>query len=147
MQRFVVHFSRLFLLFAVATQGFGQNSLFRLTPVVNGLSNPVDIQFPRDRSGRMFVVEQAGRIRLVKNGELQATPFLDIRSRVLSGGEQGLLAMAFPPRFRDTGRFYVHYTDVAGNTVIARYQANGNTASAASEEIVLQVQQRYIKIS
>src|SRR5512143_1558465 len=71
-----------------------QTSYYRL---VNGVAQPVHITHAGDGSGRIFVVEQPGRIRIVKNGLLQAAPFLDITARVLFSGEQGLLSVAFPP--------------------------------------------------
>ena len=79
-----------------------------ITPVqvVSGLSQPTFVTNAGDASGRIFVAEQGGRIRIIKAGVLQATPFLDITSRVRSGGEQGLLSMAFPPDYASTGFFY-----------------------------------------
>ena len=78
-------------------------------------------QPPGDRS-RLFVVEQGGRIRVVRNGRALRTPFLDISSRVVSGGEQGLLGLAFAPDYPRSGRFYVNYTDVNGDTRIVEYR-------------------------
>ena len=72
-----------------------------------------------DGSGRIFVVEQGGRIRIIRNGVLEATPFLDITGRVGCCGERGLLSVAFPPGYAAKGHFYVNYTDKAGNTVVA----------------------------
>ena len=121
-----------------------------LQPFVSGLSAPVEITHANDFSGRLFVVEQAGRIRIVKNGALVSTPFLDIRSSaggpVLFAGEMGLLGLAFHPSYASNGRFYVFYTrvlqgDSAGNEiVVARYQrsaANPDLADAASGSIVI----------
>ncbi len=116
-----------------------------LVSPISGFSQPVHITHAGDGTGRLFVVEQAGRIRLVKNGTLQATPFLDIHTRVGCCGEQGLLSVAFPPGFAASGRFYVDYTNTAGNTVIARYRVTGNpdVADPASEQIVLPIAQPY----
>jgi glucose/arabinose dehydrogenase len=88
---------------------------------VTGLTNPV--AFVQDPSApeRQFVVEQAGRIRVVRNGALEAPDFLDIRPVVLSGGERGLLGLAFPPDYGATGRFYVNFTNLSGHTVVARF--------------------------
>src|SRR5512135_3026773 len=72
----------------------------RLLPAVTGLQNPVDIANARDGTGRLFIVEQAGRIRVAKEGQLAPTPFLDVTSLVQYGGEQGLLGLAFHPLFR-----------------------------------------------
>jgi glucose/arabinose dehydrogenase len=118
---------------------------FALMPLVSGLSSPVHIAHAGDGSGRLFVVEQPGRIRIVKNGVLQATPFLDITSRVGCCGERGLLSVAFPPRYAQKGHFYVNYTNGAGNTVVARYRltANPDVADPNSEQVVLSVAQPY----
>jgi glucose/arabinose dehydrogenase len=112
-------------------------------PVVTGLNNPVHVTNAGDR--RLFVVEQSGRIRIVENGQLLSTPFLDISSRISSGGEQGLLSVAFPPGYASKGHFYVNYTDTNGDTVIARYRlsANANQADPGSEEIVLKIPQPF----
>src|SRR5687767_13681706 len=81
-----------------------------LTPqhFVSGLSAPLEIAHAKDGSGRLFVVEQGGRIRVIRNGQLQATSFLDIAGSVLSGGESGLLGMAFHPAYAANGRFFVY---------------------------------------
>jgi glucose/arabinose dehydrogenase len=111
---------------------------------VSGLVSPVNIQFPDDGTGRMFVIEQVGRIRIVKNGQLSGPAFLDITDRVGSGGnEQGLLGLAFHPDFKDNPYFYVNYTDKNGNTVIARFQANGDAADPGSEKDLIKVDQPF----
>src|SRR5262245_2744660 len=78
----------------------------RLETVATGLSSPLYVTAPPG-DARLFVVEQAGRIRIVKNGQLLATPFLDIRSKVQSGGERGLLSVAFHPNYSANGFFFV----------------------------------------
>ncbi len=112
-------------------------------PWITGLESPVDLQSPRDGSGRLFVVEQRGRVRLIRNGALAAAPVLDIVDKVRFGGEMGLLGLAFPPGFREKQYFYVNYVDRQRRTVVARYRMNGDTADAASEEILLTVPQPY----
>jgi len=116
-----------------------------LTPLVTGLVDPTDITNAGDGSDRLFVVEQGGRIQIIQNGGLLATPFLDISNRISTGGERGLLGMAFPPNYATKGYFYVNYTNTAGNTVIARYRLtdNPNLADPNSEEIILTVQQPF----
>ena len=98
-----------------------------------------------DGSGRIFVVEQGGRIRIIRNGVLEATPFLDIAGRVSCCGERGLLSVAFPPGYAAKGHFYVNYTNKAGNTVVARYRltTNPDVADPGSEQVVLTVPQPY----
>jgi glucose/arabinose dehydrogenase len=122
-----------------------------LSPVVSGLASPVGITHAGDGSGRLFILEQGGRIRIFRNGSLLATPFLDLTGRVSSGGEQGLLGLAFPPDFASKGYFYVNYTlpnapNDVGDTVIARYRVsptNPDTADPTSEQRLLVVGQPF----
>jgi len=113
------------------------------------LTSPVDIQFPNDASNRMFVVQQAGSIRIFANGSLMSTPFLDITAKVSSGGEMGLLGLAFHPQFTQNHFFYVHYDrTVAGQiqSVIAEYHVSTgdmNVADPNSERILLTVDQPF----
>src|SRR5918995_6749779 len=82
----------------------------RLVPYVSGLDRPVVFaQHPSDPSIQ-FVVEQVGRIRVIQNGVLLPAPFLDVSADIVSGGEQGLLGLAFPPDYATSGRFYVNFT-------------------------------------
>jgi glucose/arabinose dehydrogenase len=94
----------------------------RLVPYVSGLDRPVAFaQHPSDPSIQ-FVVEQVGRVRIIRNGVLLPTPFLDISSDVISGGERGLLGIAFPPNYAISGRFYVNFTRYPdAHTVVARF--------------------------
>jgi len=120
-----------------------------LSPVVSGLTNPVDLQFPNDGTGRFFVVQQPGSIRIGNNGTLLATPFLDITPKVNFSGEMGLLGLAFHPQFAQNHKFYVHYDQMVGSqiqSVIAEYQvsaADANQADPASERILLTVNQPF----
>jgi glucose/arabinose dehydrogenase len=116
----------------------------RLETVVSGLSNPVHVTSP-PADPRLFVVEQPGRIRIVRAGRLLAEPFLDIRDRVRSGGERGLLSVAFHPRYRENGFFYVDYTDLNGDTHIERYRVTSNPdrADPASATLLLKIDQPY----
>ncbi len=117
-----------------------------LVPRATGLAQPVQVTNAGDGSGTLFVVEQGGRIRTIRNGSPDPAPFLDIASRVRAGGEQGLLGLAFSPGYAANGRFYVNYTRAPdGATVVARYTAGGNprVADPASEEIVLVVPQPF----
>ena len=116
---------------------------FDWAPVADGYKKPLLLTHAGDGSGRLFVVEQAGRIRIVG----QDAPFLDISDRITSQGfEQGLLGLAFDPDFVSNGLFYVNYTDRSGNTVIARYTVSTGAADQAdenSELILLRVVQPY----
>lgn len=111
-------------------------------------SAPVDFQSARDGSGRLFVVEQGGRILQFTNqaNVASAQVFLDIRAQVSKGSEQGLLGLAFHPKFSQNGFFFVDYTDSEGNTVISRFKVktdNPNLADLNSEQVVLQVAQPF----
>lgn len=117
----------------------------RAVQVASGIPAPTIIAHAGDGSGRLFLAEQAGRVRILQNGVLLPQPFLDIRSRVACCGERGLLGLAFPPGYAQSGRFYVHYSDLAGNTVIALYRvsADPNLADPASEQMLLNVVQPF----
>ena len=111
---------------------------------VSGLQRPVDLQ--PDGSGRLFVLEKAGRIRIIENDQLLEAPFLDITDRVgSSANEQGLLGLAFHPQYAENGWFFVNYTDTNGDTVIARFQVSDdpNSADPASEVQLLGVDQPF----
>jgi glucose/arabinose dehydrogenase len=112
---------------------------------VSGLESPIDIQNAGDGSGRLYIVEKPGRIRIVENGQLLANPFLDITGMVGSGGsEQGLLGLAFHPDYKTNGYLFVNYTDRNGNTVIARFQAaSPDSVDPATQKVLLNVNQPY----
>ncbi|MFN2400677.1 MAG: sorbosone dehydrogenase family protein [Gemmatimonadaceae bacterium] len=116
----------------------------RLEEVVSGLMNPLHLSAPAG-DARLFVVEQPGRIRIVKNGSLLPASFLDISNRVRSGGEQGLLSVAFHPRFAQNGYFYVNYTDLNGDTRVERYTAapGADVANQTSDKLILTIAQPY----
>jgi glucose/arabinose dehydrogenase len=114
----------------------------RATLVAEGFSAPIYLTAPPG-DPRLFVVELGGRIRIVEDGTVLTTPFLDLRSKVGSGGEQGLLGLAFPEDYAASGELYVYYIDLAGDSVLARFVVSGDPdrANAASERIVLRVDQ------
>ncbi len=97
----------------------------RLRVVASGFTNPLDIvQDPGDRSVQ-FVVEQAGRIRVLRDGVVSGTDFVDLRNAVIAGGERGLLGLVFPPDPADS-RFFVNFTNRSGDTVVARFRRSAN---------------------
>jgi len=107
--------------------------------ITSGLSSPVFLAQPLD-DGRVFVVEQGGRIRVVRNGALQTTPFLDISTRVLSGGERGLLSVAFHPQYATNHFFYVYFTtQTNGDIRIERFTttSNAEVADPATSKLIL----------
>lgn len=116
------------------------------TPVATNLIAPTTITHAGDGSNRLFLVEQAGTIRILRNGNLLGTAFLNISERVSSGGERGLLGLAFPPGFAEKGYFYVNYTRAAdGSTVLSRFFVSPNDPDVAlqTEEILLTVVQPF----
>ena len=117
-----------------------------LARVVSGLQRPVWVGAAGDGSGRLFVLEQAGTIRVIRDGRLLNRPYLDIRDRVSSGGERGLLGLAFAPTFARDGRFFVDATDPDGNTFVAEFRAPDPTADIAdpaTERVILRIAQPF----
>ena len=104
----------------------------RLAPVLNGLDSPLFVTNARDGSVRLFVIEQGGVIKVLQPGAAPPTVFLDITTRVLFGGEQGLLGLAFHPQFACNRRFFVDYTrQPDGATVIAEYRVSAGNPNVA----------------
>ncbi len=94
-----------------------------LTPFKSGFASPVFMTSAHDGSGRLFVAEQGGRVKVIsRDGAVLPTPLLDLSARVSKGTEQGLLGLAFHPNFRTNGKFYVDFTNLAGDTVINEYR-------------------------
>jgi glucose/arabinose dehydrogenase len=131
------------LLPGAAGGGRAQEEL-HLRLVFSGLQEPTFAGAPRSEPGRLYVVEKAGVIRVVVNGKLRAKPFLDIRSRVGSDdGEQGLLSVAFHPRYATNHRFFVDYTDRRGDTRVVEFRSNGTVGLPSTARQVLFVNQPY----
>ena len=108
---------------------------------VGSFSNPVYVTAAPSDTGRLFVVEQDGRIQVLHHDTVQARPFLDITAAVQSGGEQGLLSMAFDPRYATTGRFFVYFTNPNGDIRVVRYNVSSNPDSAnqSSADTILKI--------
>lgn len=116
--------------------------------IARGLERPVGVSDAGDGSGRLFIIEQNGQIRIWQAGSLLPEPFLDLRDTVTCCGERGLLGLAFHPDYQDNGNFYINYTlEIRGNlfTRIARYQVSTETdrADPQSEHVLLEIQQPY----
>jgi len=112
--------------------------------VAGGLSQPVLIAAAPGDTTRLFIVEKAGTIRILRSGSLLSRPFLDIGSRVSGGSEQGLLGLAFHPGYATNQKFYVDYTDQSGDTRVVEFLASSNPDSASStEREILFVDQPY----
>ncbi|NTU71435.1 MAG: PQQ-dependent sugar dehydrogenase [Coriobacteriia bacterium] len=106
------------------------NLQLALAPRWSGFTSPVDLANAGDGSGRLFVVEQGGLVKVIESGTVLPTPYLDLRAKVSTGGERGLLGIAFSPTFETDGQVYVDYTDTSGNTAIMRYTAPDPASSA-----------------
>jgi glucose/arabinose dehydrogenase len=137
---------------SAAQDGFDPASFaVELDPFASGFERPLFLADPDDGSGRLFVVEQPGRIRIVRDGEVEPEPFLDITDRVNSdSSEQGLLGLAFDPAFAENGRFYVGYTGYDGPTgmsnEVARFQVSADDPDRAdpeSELTLLEIEDPY----
>ena len=118
-----------------------------LAPFVTGLTNPLGMEQPDDGSGRLFIVEQQGVIRIIQNGSLLPTPFLDITSKVYFAGESGLVGITFHPGYAQNGHFYVNYVQIVNSqrqSIISEYKVSStdpNQTDPASERILLTVDQ------
>jgi glucose/arabinose dehydrogenase len=121
---------------AAAAQSPGRARLQR----IGDFSSPVYVTSPPGDRSRQFVVEQGGRIMVVRGGRKLGTPFLDIRGQVRAGGEQGLLSMAFAPDYRDSGRFYVYFTDRGGDQRVVEFRRrSADRADPGSARLVLRM--------
>ena len=117
-----------------------------VTKIADGLVRPTYLTHSADGAGRLYVLEQPGRIRVIEDGQLRAQPFLDITDRVgSSANEQGLLSIAFSPNYSQDRALYANYTDRRGATTVSRFtaSADGQTADPGSEQVLLKVDQPY----
>jgi len=118
-----------------------------LQSVVDRLLQPVGVYHANDKSGRLFIMEQHGTIRIWRDGKLQKKPFLDIGDRIISGGERGLLGFVFHPNYKLNRRIFVNYTspDRGLHTIISEFRmsANPDEVDRESERILLKIPQPY----
>jgi glucose/arabinose dehydrogenase len=142
------------LAFALAVVGCGSGSSgqpsYSAKPVtsastlrlvkVGSFVSPTYVAAPPGDPSRLMVTEQAGRIRVIRNGRTLRRPFLDIRRDVTSGGEQGLLSMAFAPDYATSHRVYVYYTDRGGDIRIQQLRASGDRADASTRRDVIRIE-------
>ena len=131
------------LMFAIFPIAFGVSSQTTppivLQPYLSGLTSPLLATNAKDGTRRLFIVQQGGIIKVVQPNTTTATDFMNITTRVLSGGERGLLGLAFHPQFATNGYFFVNYTrQTDGATVISRFSAmNSNTLGNPNSEVIL----------
>jgi glucose/arabinose dehydrogenase len=128
------------------TLGAPTDAKIALARRAGGLSKPIFITSARDGTGRLFIVEQTGRIKIYKDGAVLATPFLSIGSQVSDGYEQGLLGLAFHPKFKTNRKLYVNFTDNNGDTVVREYKAsssNPNVVATSTARTIIKIAQPY----
>ena len=129
-----------------ASPGQAQDPQLALTPFISsGLTQPIDLTHAGDGSGRLFVNEKTGAIKIFDATGAPLGTFLDISSLITTNGERGLLGLAFAPDYASSRRFYINYTNLAGNTVIARYTASASNPNVANTtgEILLTIPQPF----
>lgn len=126
----------------LSTPVLAQGAPFGLEVIAEGLSQPLFATAPPG-DPRLFVVEQTGAIRIIADGEVRDEPFLDLSGSISSGGERGLLGLAFHPDYASNGRFFVNFTDSDGNTQVVGYTVSSDpdVADPASAETLLSVEQ------
>jgi glucose/arabinose dehydrogenase len=128
----VLRYSVVFLLgVGTISEPVNAQTSLRSRVYASGLNSPVAFVQDPTNTAVQFVVEQGGRIRVIQSGIVLGTDFLDLRGAISSGGERGLLGLAFAPDYASSGRFYVNFTDPAGNTVVARFRRATSTPPAA----------------
>jgi hypothetical protein len=135
----------LFMIISLRSVAQGTHPTYSFEVFETGFSNAVGLTNANDGSGRLFVIEQAGVIKIIENGNTLPTPFLDINSIVINGlGERGLLGLAFHPNYQSNGHFFVHYNNNSGDTQISRFTRNAsnpNIADVASELKIILIDQ------
>ena len=115
----------------------------RVVEIASGYDSPVHVTAPRSEPKRLYIVEQRGVIRVIQSGRKRSAPFLDIHTRVGCCGEQGLLSVAFHPKYAKNRKFYVNYTNRNGDTEIVQYRSNGKKAILRSRKLLLRIKQPF----
>jgi len=145
--RFMYRACSIFILILLILAQFTTDSrAIKTERIASGFSNPLFLTSPPGDFERLFIVEQnSAQIKIIKNGSVLPTPFINLNSKAGDGGEGGLLGLAFHPNYLSNGFFYVNYTDNSGNTVLARYRVSGNPdiADADSEFIIANINQPF----
>jgi glucose/arabinose dehydrogenase len=131
------------LLTTVSGSALGAESAFRRVVVARGLDDPLQVVSTRSEPRRLYVVEQGGTVRVIDRGKLRDGFFLDLRRRVVAGGEQGLLGLAFDPKYATNRFVYVNYTDTSGDTRVVRYRTDGGRVLPSTARLLLHLDQPY----
>jgi glucose/arabinose dehydrogenase len=129
--RFVVRGARALAALSIVLVPVVASAQLRAEIYVSGLTHPLGLIQDPANPAVQYVPQQEGVIRVVRNGALEAAPFLDLSGSISTGGERGLLGLAFPADYGASGRFYVNFTDPAGNTVVARFRRSAGNALVA----------------
>ena len=124
--RFGAHAGRGLLALALLLLPAAASAQLRAEVYVSGLTHPLGFIQDPGNPAVQYVLQQEGIIRVVRNGALEAAPFLDLAGSISAGGERGLLGLAFPPDYAASGRFYVDFTDPSGASVVARFRRSAN---------------------
>jgi glucose/arabinose dehydrogenase len=123
----------------------------KLTQVARGLTSPVGFAAPRDGSNRLFVIEQGGKIKIIKNGEVVSTPFLTVTDKLdglnIAYSEKGLLGLTFHPDYKTNGRFFIYYSAPASGkgvdhkSVVAEYKVSATNPDVADtkETVIMEI--------
>ena len=139
----MVRFIILLLLFPIFAAAQVPNIVYE--EIYTGFTKPVDITAANDGADRLFIVEKDGFIKIIENGSVINTPFLDIDGRVNSvANERGLLGLVFHPDYENNGYFFVNYTNSNGTSVVSRFEVSAtdpNIADDTSEEIIITINQ------
>ena len=131
------------LVLLVPVVAAAQKQALRLVKVASGFESPVLLTAAPGETNRLYVVGQNGLIYVLDHGKRRAKPFLDVRSLVTAGGEQGLLGLAFHPKYARNRLFYVAYTSADGYNTVARFRSNGTSAIPSSRTTLLSVKDPY----
>lgn len=129
------------LMFLMVPVSMTAQPVLTYTPVLQNMSKPIDVKNAADGSGRLFIVEQTGTVRIYKNGVLQPKPFLDITSMVAKGKYKGIINMTFAPNYKSNRTFFVYYLDTLNRSTIARFttsKQNPDSAIVSSRKILYQ---------
>ena len=127
---------------ASGRNGSSAQEQLRFRPFASGLDSPVFAGAPRSQPGKLYVVEQPGLILVLQNGKVRTQPFLDIRRLVRSGGEQGLLSIAFHPNYAKNHRFFVYFNDKSGDVRVFEFRSNGTVGLPGTAKSLLRVGHR-----
>jgi glucose/arabinose dehydrogenase len=127
---------------ASGRNGSSAQEQLRFRPFASGLDSPVFVGAPRSQPGKLYVVEQPGLILVLQNGKVRTQPFLDIRRLVRSGGEQGLLSIAFHPNYAKNHRFFVYFNDKSGDVRVFEFRSNGTVGLPGTAKSLLRVGHR-----